>query len=160
VFQRLSRFPKVTLAAINGPAVGGGLELALACDLRIAADTATFSFPEPDLGLIPAAGGTRRLTEAVGRAKAKELILGGRQWSAEEALRFGLVSELCARDDLSCRAQTWAERIARRHPTALLLAKRAIDLDIGGSAGYSFESVAEALLYELRRNDVRLSGTT
>jgi len=150
VFSLLSRCPRVTLAAVNGAASGGGLELALACDLRIAAQNARFWFPEPELGLMPAAGGTQRLSQVVGRARAKELILGGRVWEADEALRFGLVSELTGPAELLPKAQQWAERIARRHPLALELAKRAIDLDSGGSAGHGFESIAQALLYHLR----------
>jgi enoyl-CoA hydratase len=150
VFSLLSRCPRVTLAAVGGAASGGGLELALACDLRIAAENARFWFPEPELGLMPAAGGTQRLWQVVGRARAKELILGGRVWEADEALRCGLVSELTKPAELLPRAQQWAEQIARRHPVALELAKRAIDLDFGGGAGHNFESVAQALLYQLR----------
>jgi len=150
LFAQISRCGRVTLAAVNGAAVAGGLELALACDLRIASRNARFWLPELELGLIPAAGGTQRLAQAVGRARAKEMILGGRVWNAEEALQFGLVSELTAPDQLLPRAAQWAERIARRNPTALELAKRAIDLEASGGAGYSFESIAEALLYHLR----------
>ena len=153
LFAQISRCPRVTLAAVNGAAVAGGLELALACDLRIASRSARFWFPEPELGLIPAAGGTQRLAQAVGRARAKEMILGGRVWNAEEALQFGLVSELTAPDQLLALAAQWAERIARRNPTALELAKKAIDMEGPGGAGYSFESVAEALLYHLRSNE-------
>lgn len=150
VFSRLSGCPRVTLAAVNGAAVGGGLELALACDIRIAAEGARFSFPEPELGLLPAAGGTQRLPQVVGKGRAKELILGGRVWEADEALRAGLVSEVTGPDELLPRAQQWAERIARRDPLALQLAKQAVDLDTPGDAGQRFESVAEALLYQLR----------
>ncbi len=150
VFSLLSGCPRVTLAAVNGAAVGGGLELALACDIRIAADGARFSFPEPELGLLPAAGGTQRLPQVVGKGRAKELILGGRVWEADEALRAGLVSEVTRPDELLPRAQQWAERIAGRDPLALQLAKQAVDLDTTGDAGQRFESVAEALLYQLR----------
>jgi enoyl-CoA hydratase len=157
VFSQICRCPKVTLAAINGAAVGGGLELALACDLRIAADNASFSFPEPRLGLIPAAGGTQRLAQAVGKARAKELILGGQVWQATEALRFGLLSEVTEPENLVPKTQQWVERIASRDSVALQLAKTAIDLDTLGSPGYSFESVAEALLYQLRLEENRNS---
>jgi len=150
VFSLLSRCPRVTLAAVNGAASGGGLELALACDLRIAAENARFWVPEAELGLMPAAGGTQRLPQVVGKARAKEMILGGRVWEADGALRFGLVSELTRPEELLPRAQQWAEQIARRNPVALELAKRAIDLDSGDAAGHSFESVAQALLYQLR----------
>ncbi len=150
VFSGISRCPRVTLAAVNGAATGGGLELALACDIRIAAEDARFSFPETQLGLIPAAGGTQRLPQVVGRARAKELILGGRVWEAGEALRFGLLSEVTVLEELLPRAQRWAERIARRDPAALELAKRAIDLGATDGPGYGFESVVQALLYRLR----------
>jgi enoyl-CoA hydratase len=152
LFARISRCRMVTLAAINGAAVAGGLELALACDLRIAVTAARFWLPEPELGLIPAAGGTHRLVDAVGRARAKELILGGRVWGADEALRFGLVSELTGRDELLPLAQQWAERIALRNAAAVVLAKRAIDLGRSEMPGQSYESVAQALLYQLRRD--------
>lgn len=150
VFSQISRCPHVTLAAINGAAVGGGLELALACDIRIAADHARFSFPEPEHGLMPAAGGTQRLAQVVGKGRAKELILGGRVWEAEKALRVGLLSEVTGLEKLLPTAQQWAGRIASRDPVALRLAKQAIDLDAAGGPGYSFEAVAEALLYQLR----------
>lgn len=150
VFTAISQARPVTLAAVNGAAVAGGLELALACDLRIAAQTARFWLPEPELGLIPAAGGTQRLARVVGHARAKEMILAGSVWNADEALRFGLASQVTAPEELLAAAQQWVERIARRDGLALELAKRAIDLD-GPSAGYDFERVAEALLYHLRR---------
>lgn len=150
IFARIARCSKVTLAAINGAAVGGGLELALACDIRIAADNARFFFPEPLLGLIPAAGGTQRLPQIVGVARAKELVLGGRIWDATDALRVGLVSEVTSPDKLLPRAQMWGEEIAKRNPLSLHLAKRAIDAGAENALGYSFEAVAEALLYQLR----------
>jgi enoyl-CoA hydratase len=150
VFSFISRCRCVTLAAVGGVATGGGLELALACDIRIAAENARFSFPEPELGLIPAAGGTQRLPQVVGKARAKELILGGLVWDAAEALRFGLVSEVTTPEELMPKAQQWAERIARRSPAALQLAKEAIDMDERSSPGYVFETTAQALLYQLR----------
>jgi enoyl-CoA hydratase len=153
VFTLISRCPKITLAAINGAAVAGGLELALSCDLRIAADNARFSFPEPGHGLIPAAGGTQRLSQVVGIARAKELILGGCVWKAEEALRFGLLSEVTEQQHLLPAAQRWVRQIARGNPLALQLAKKAIDVDTSGGPGYSLESVAEALLYQLRQEE-------
>lgn len=148
IFATIAASPKVVLCAINGASVGGGFELALSCDLRIASENARFFFPETKRGLIPAAGGTQRLPKLVGIARAKELILGGKTWNAEEALRFGLVSEVVKSEDLMIRAQQWAEEIAQRDPLALQLAKKAIDPDI--SLGYSLESVTEALLYQLK----------
>jgi enoyl-CoA hydratase/carnithine racemase len=153
LFATIASLPKVTLAAINGAAAGGGLELALACDIRIAVPEARFFLPETALGLIPAAGGTQRLPKIVGVAKAKELILGGRVWQGEDALRFGLVSEVVKHEELLSRAQEWGEEIAKRSPLALQLAKKAMDSQPPGAMGYSFESVAEALLYQLRLTD-------
>lgn len=150
VFARISACPCVTLAAINGAACGGGLELALACDIRIAAEQARFGFPEPELGLIPAAGGTQRLADVVGKAKAKELILGGAVWDAAEALRCGLVSEVVPLAELPAAIERWVDRIARRDPTALRLAKQAMDLESSHDAGFRFERVAQALLDQLR----------
>jgi len=150
VFQLLSSCRLVTLAAINGAAVGGGLELALACDIRLAADRARFWFPEPELGLIPAAGGTQRLCEIVGPARAKEMILGGAAWNAADALRFGLVGEVATGDQLLARTQVWVERISRRDGNALELAKHAIDMNSARGGGHDFERAAQSLLCQLR----------
>jgi enoyl-CoA hydratase/carnithine racemase len=150
VFSRIASLSKVTLAAINGAAVGGGLELALACDIRIASENARFSLPEPTLGLIPAAGGTQRLPRLVGLARAKELILAGQVWEAEEALRYGLVSEVVKNEDLLAVAQRWGEQIAKGDPLALRLAKKVLDRQDFDGAGHNFESVVQALLYQLK----------
>lgn len=150
VFTRIASLSKITLAAINGAAVGGGLELALACDIRIASENARFSLPEPTLGLIPAAGGTQRLPRVVGLARAKELILGGKVWEASDAWRYGLVSEVVKNEDLLAAAQRWGEQIAKGDPLALRLAKKVLDRDYLDSMGHDFESVIQALLYELR----------
>lgn len=156
VFSFISRSSCVTLAAVGGAAAAGGLELALACDLRIAAENARFWFPEPELGLIPAAGGTQRLAQIVGKSRAKELILGGLVWDAADALRVGLVSEVTTPEELLPRAQQWAERIAGRNSAALQLAKEAIDMDERGGPGYVFERTAQALLYQLRLKEKSL----
>jgi enoyl-CoA hydratase len=150
VFSRIASLSKVTLAAINGAAVGGGLELALACDIRIASENARFSLPEPTLGLIPAAGGTQRLAKTVGVARAKELILGGQVWEAEAALHYGLVSEVVRVDDLFSAAQRWGEQIAKGDPLALRLAKKVLDRQDVDGPGHNFESVVQALLYQLK----------
>ncbi|MEN8263448.1 MAG: enoyl-CoA hydratase/isomerase family protein [Nitrospirota bacterium] len=153
VFASIASYPKVTIAAINGAAVAGGLELALACDIRICSDTSRFFFPETKLGLIPAAGGTRRLQQVVGIAKAKELILGGRVWAAEDALNFGLVSEVLHPDELQTRAQQWGEEIGERNHLALQLAKKAMDVETSYNVESSYESVAEALLYQIKMKE-------
>jgi enoyl-CoA hydratase len=150
VFAAIASYPKVTLAALNGAAVAGGLELALACDVRICSEQARFFFPETKLGLIPAAGGTHRLSQIVGIGRAKELILGGGVWSAEDALRFGLASEVVPPDALLACAQKWGERIGQRDPLALQLAKRAIDFRTSYNLESDVEAVSEALLYQIK----------
>ena len=150
IFAAIASYPKVTVAAINGAAVAGGLELALACDIRISSEQARFFFPETKLGLIPAAGGTHRLSQVVGIGRAKELILGGRVWLAEDALRFGLVSEVVRPDALLACAQQWGERIGQRDPLALQLAKRAIDFRTSYNLESGVEAVTEALLYQVK----------
>ena len=100
----------VSIAAVNGWALGGGCELALACDLRIAADNAVFGLPEPTLGIIPGAGGTQRLPRVVGLGRAKEMILTGARWDASHALEAGLVSEVVPRERLLEAARAMAAR--------------------------------------------------
>src|SRR5919199_765370 len=128
VIARLARLQVPTIAAINGLALGGGFELTLACDFRIAADHAQFALPEVGLGIIPGAGGTQRLPRLIGPTKAKELILTARRVSAEEALDMGLVSKVVARSSLMEEARSLAEEIAANSPLALAYAKAAVDL--------------------------------
>jgi len=120
--------PQVFVAAVNGAALGGGLELSLACDLRIAADSAQFGLPEVSLGIIPGGGGTQRLARLVGVARAKDLVLTARRATAAEALAMGLVSQLAPGPRLIPEALALAERVARNAPVALRQAKRAIAL--------------------------------
>ncbi|HEV7498495.1 MAG TPA: enoyl-CoA hydratase-related protein, partial [Vicinamibacteria bacterium] len=115
--------PAVTIAAVNGYALGGGCELALACDLRIAAEGAMFGLPEPALGIIPGAGGTQRLPRIVGLGRAKEMILAGARWDAAKALSVGLVSEVVPAADLLPAARRMAERVLAMGPLAVRLAK-------------------------------------
>jgi enoyl-CoA hydratase/carnithine racemase len=115
------------IAAVSGFALGGGCELALACDLRIASERARFGQPEVLLGIIPGGGGTQRLARLVGPSLAKELILTGRQVGADEALRIGLVNEVVAPDELHDRAFALAAELAAGAVVAQSLAKRAID---------------------------------
>ena len=114
------------IAAINGFALGGGLEFALACDFRLAATGATMGLTEVRLGIIPGGGGTQRLPRAIGLGKAKELIFTGRRVDAEEALAIGLVNEVCAPDALVDRAVALSEMIALGSPLAVAQAKKAI----------------------------------
>lgn len=117
---------KPIVAAINGPAVGGGLEIALCCDLRIASTSARFGFPEVRLGSLPGSGGTQRLSHAVGSALAGYMLLTGQLITAEQAFEAGLVSELCEPAALMERAMSLAQEIAANAPLSLIAAKRAL----------------------------------
>lgn len=145
LFDEIARLPAPTIAALHGASLGGGLELALACDLRVAADDATFGFPETHLGLIPAAGGTLRLPRTVGLPQAKSLIFTARRIDAAEAARLGLVGEVVPANALMERAFALADEISRNDPLALQLAKRALH-----SGLEAYPAVAQALLYRQR----------
>ena len=142
----------VTIAAVNGYALGGGCELALACDLRLAADNAVFGLPEPSLGIIPGAGGTQRLPRIVGLGRAKEMILTGARWDARQALAAGLVSQVVPLGELMAAARAMAERVLALGPLAVRLAKAALNassqMPLG--AGLAFESTAQAITFESR----------
>ncbi|HET6437498.1 MAG TPA: enoyl-CoA hydratase-related protein [Anaeromyxobacter sp.] len=122
--------PQVFLAALNGVALGGGLELALACDLRLAADGAQLGLPEVSLGIIPGGGATQRLSRLLGSARAKDLVLTARRVGAAEALSMGLVSQVAPPQRLRAEAMALAERVARNAPISLRQAKRAIERGI------------------------------
>jgi len=126
-FDGFEALPQPVIAAINGVALGGGLELALACDLRIASEAAQLALPEVGLGIIPGAGGTQRLPRVIGVARAKELILTGRRIGAAEALAMGLVGQVVPSPGLAEAALALAERVARNAPISLRQAKRAVD---------------------------------
>ncbi|HEX2039097.1 MAG TPA: enoyl-CoA hydratase-related protein [Acidimicrobiales bacterium] len=128
----LAAVPRATIAAINGYALGGGCELALACDFRLAADNAKLGQPEVLLGIIPGAGGTQRLPRLIGPARAKDLVLSGRQVDAEEALRIGLVDRVVPAAEVLDRALAWAAELARGAVVAHGLMKRAIDQGLDG----------------------------
>jgi enoyl-CoA hydratase/carnithine racemase len=119
--------PRATIAAVNGYALGGGLELALACDFRVCGDDARFGLPEVLLGVIPGGGGTQRLPRLIGSSRAKELIFTGRQVRADEALSIGLVNRAVAPDDVLQAALTWAAELAAGPVVAHRLAKAAVD---------------------------------
>lgn len=141
--------PRMVIAAVSGPALGGGCELALACDMRIAATSARFGQPEILLGIIPGGGGTQRLPRLVGPARAKDLILTGRQVDADEALRIGLVDEVVDRDQLLDRALGLAAELARGPLVAQALAKAAIDdgLQVTLAEGLALEQAAFAEVF-------------
>ena len=139
VLDRLEHLAAPTIAAVNGFALGGGCELALACDLIVAGQAATFGQPEVRLGVIPGFGGTQRLVRRIGRHRATELILGGRNVKADEAVRLGLALEI-APEDAVARAQQLASQIAEMGPVAVRLAKRAIVETDGLSTHQGLES--------------------
>jgi enoyl-CoA hydratase/carnithine racemase len=127
VMNAVAAFPRPVIAAINGVAFGGGLELALACDIRLAADSAEMGLTEVRLGIIPGAGGTQRLARIAGLAVAKELTLTGRRIGAAQARELGLVSQVAPADGLAETAGRLAREIGAAAPLALAAAKRAID---------------------------------
>jgi enoyl-CoA hydratase/carnithine racemase len=117
---------KPIICAINGMALGGGFEIALICDIRIAAEHARFGCPEVNLGIMPGWGATQRLTRIIPRAKAMELVLSGKPINAQEAYRIGLVNEVVPKMELMARAQKWAEDLCQVGPLALRAAKEAM----------------------------------
>jgi enoyl-CoA hydratase len=127
LWRRLAALRKPVIAAVSGYALGGGCELAMVCDLIVASETATFGQPEINLGIIPGAGGTQRLTRAVGKALAMEMVLNGRFLSAEEALRFGLVNRVVPVELYLDEALKLAAEIAARAPLAVRLGKEAVN---------------------------------
>jgi methylglutaconyl-CoA hydratase len=156
LMNEVAAFPRAVIAAINGVAFGGGLELALAADLRLAADTAQLGLTEVRLGIIPGAGGTQRLARLCGVAVAKELILTGRRLDAAAALGLGIVGQVVPAADLMAAATTIADEIAQAGPLAVAQAKRAIDDGFGRplADGLAVERAAyEVVLTSEDRNE-------
>jgi enoyl-CoA hydratase/carnithine racemase len=143
-FGAVRHCPLPTVAAVFGFALGGGCELALACDLVVAADDAVLGLPEVRLGLVPAGGGTQALVRRLGRSAAKDLVLTGRRVDAAEAQRLGLADRVVPRDGLQQAARALAAEIAANAPTAVRLAKWALDLgaDLAQEAGLEVEDQA------------------
>lgn len=127
VFGRLAELPRPVVCAIQGEAQSAGLELALACEIRVATEDARLGLPETKMGLLPMGGGTQRLARLVGRGKALEMLLTGEAINAAEALRIGLVSAVAPRDRLEAEAEAVAARIAERGPLAVRYAKEAVN---------------------------------
>ncbi|MFQ5655837.1 MAG: enoyl-CoA hydratase/isomerase family protein [Planctomycetota bacterium] len=150
LFRRVEEFPAPTIAAVRGWALGGGLELALACDLRVAGESASLGQPEVGLGIIPGAGATHRLPALVGLGKARELIFTGQIIDAAEAHRIGLVNEIVPDDQVLPAATDLAQRIARNSPPAVRLAKLALNSaqETGGRGRDLIEVLAQALCFD------------
>jgi enoyl-CoA hydratase/carnithine racemase len=144
LFSSIENLNKPVIAAVNGVALGGGTELALACDIRIASATASMGLTETRLAIIPGAGGTQRLPRLIGRGKAKELIFTGRRVPAEEALVIGLVNQVCEPDNLLEACQSMAAEICQTGPIAIEQAKYAINhgLETDLHTGLAIESNA------------------
>jgi len=149
----LAALPRATIAAVNGYALGGGLELALACDFRVCAEDARFGLPEVLLGVIPGGGGTQRLPRLIGASRAKELVLTGRQVRADEALAIGLVNRVVAADDVLGDALAWAAELARGPLAAHGLAKSAIDRGLDGTLADGLALEQEAFVTAARTED-------
>ena len=147
-YRRIEEYEKPTIAAINGFALGGGLELALACDIRVAADHAKIGLPEVGLGIMPGAGGTQRITRIIGKGKAMELILTGDLITAEEAERFGLISKAVPKNILMDTAIQYAGKIASKGPLAVRLAKAAVNkgADIEMETALYLEKLSQTIL--------------
>jgi enoyl-CoA hydratase len=150
LFQRVEEAPYPVIAAIRGFCLGGGCELALACDLRIAGESAKFGQPEVGLGIVPGAGATYRLPRLVGAGKARELVFTGRIVDAAEALRIGLVNQVVPDVEVNVAARRIAEEILKQDRLAVRLAKLLFRLDGSArpGAGYIGEAMAQAVLFE------------
>lgn len=126
LFNSIDAFPKPVIAMVNGFCLGGGNELALACDIRVCSENARFSQPEINLGIIPGGGGTQRLTRLIGEGRSMEIVLTGDMIDAETAYRFGLVNHIYTADELESKTLELAGKIAEKAPVALQLAKEAV----------------------------------
>jgi enoyl-CoA hydratase/carnithine racemase len=149
----LAAIPRMVIAAVSGYALGGGCELALACDYRIAGERAVFGQPEILLGVIPGGGGTQRLARLVGPSRAKELCITGRQVKADEALRIGLADEVVPNDELHARAMELAAECARGPLVAQAYAKQVIDRGLSGSLAEGLQYEQDLFVEVFRTND-------
>ena len=145
VFDRLACLQQPTIAVVNGYAFGGGLELALAADIRLAADHAEFAFPEAKIGTQPGWTGSQRLPALIGAARAKQMVFTGARIKADLAERWGLVNEIAPRDQLMARAREMANRIAANAPLAVQFAKTIVDAGAGKGLDIALEGMAAAL---------------
>jgi enoyl-CoA hydratase len=159
LFQRMEETPFPTIAAIRGFCLGGGCELALSCDLRVAGDTAKFGQPEVSLGIVPGAGATYRLPRLVGAGKARELVFTGRILDAAEALRIGLVNQVVPDAEVMAAARKLADEIVKQDRLAVRFAKLLFRLDGSArpGAGYIGEAMAQAVLFESEEKQRRMT---
>lgn len=158
LYDEIETFEKPTIAAVNGYALGGGCELAMACDIRIASENARFGLPETTLGILPGAGGTQRLARLIGKGRAVEMIMTGRFMPAGEALNAGLVSQVVPQGELMDAARETAEQVMARGPLAVRLAKLAVQagFETDQRTGLLIERLAQAVLFT---SDDKLEGT-
>jgi enoyl-CoA hydratase len=149
VYRRIENSKKATIAAINGFALGGGSELAMSCDIRMASENAKFGLPELNLSVIPGAGGTQRLTRIIGKGRAMNMILTGEFISASEAMSIGLVTDVVPLEELMNAALEKAEKIIAKGPLAVQMAKLVINrgFEVDMDTGLLIESLAQAFLY-------------
>lgn len=145
-FNRLENVPQVTIAAINGVCLGAGVELMLACDFRIASSRTQFALPEVKFAMVPDLGGITRLTRMVGPAWAKEVILRGRNVSAMEALRIGMVNRVADPGDMPGIARNWAQQFLKLPPTTMTLAKRLINATYDSQLAQALQAAEYAQL--------------
>lgn len=157
MFQRVEDFPRPVIAAIEGYALGGGLELALACDLRVASKSAKVGLPEVTLGIYPAAGGTWRLPRVVGLGRARDLVYTGRILDADEAYSLGLFERLVETDALAA-AKALALEIAKNDPLAVQVAKVSLNTLARGGEPSSIERLAQALLFDSPEKHARMTA--
>lgn len=151
----IAALPRATIAAVNGYALGGGCELALACDFRVAAQNSKFGQPEILLGIIPGGGGTQRLARLVGPSRAKDMIFTGRQVGAEEALRIGLADRVVPAEDVLNEARAWAAELAKGAVVGQALAKEAIDRGLDGPLPDGLSLEQDLFVEVFKTNDAR-----
>jgi enoyl-CoA hydratase len=157
--SQIESFDKPIIAAVNGYALGGGCELSMACDIRIAAEHAKFGLPELSLGILPGGGGTQRLTQLVGKGKAKELIFTGQIISAQEAQEIGLVNKVVPYKELITAVEEMAHKMMKKGPLALRMAKLSINAgaESDQKTGLMIEKLSQAILMT---TEDKYEGTT
>lgn len=147
LYNYIANLSKPTIAAVDGPAVGGGTEISLACDIRLASENAIFGLPEVTIGILPAGGGTQRLQQTVGTGMAKELVLTGRMVEADEAEEIGLANHVYPAEEFENEVAAMAEQLTSQAPVAQRMAKEAMNCGLNDEAGLDFERVAGSFLF-------------